>query len=84
MNRRRAKASREYQLEVSRIEKIAEAAKYLAEERKRNEQSAVIEKANKYRKTGKNPESCFGIPMSFLVESRRNRHILESSSKRNE
>lgn len=65
MNRRRARASREYQLEVSRIEKIAEGAKYLSEERKRNEQFAVIVKANKYRETQKNPESCFGIQMSF-------------------
>ncbi|RZR76246.1 hypothetical protein BHM03_00000911 [Ensete ventricosum] len=56
---RRARASREHQIEVSRIDKMADGARALAEERKRNGESTTMEKAIKMRSTGKVPHTCF-------------------------
>ncbi|CAL9771242.1 unnamed protein product [Musa acuminata subsp. burmannicoides] len=56
---RHERALREHRIEVSRIDKMADGARALAEERKRNGESTTMEKAKKMRSTGKVPHTCF-------------------------
>ncbi|XP_058081576.1 remorin 1.4-like isoform X2 [Magnolia sinica] len=56
---RRARATQAYQLEIQRINKIAEGARSIAEESKRNDESKTREKARKYKSTGQLPVTCF-------------------------
>ncbi|URE46583.1 Dynein light chain LC6, flagellar outer [Musa troglodytarum] len=54
---RHERALREHRIEVSRIDKMADGARALAEERKRNGESTTMEKAKKMRSTRKVKES---------------------------
>lgn len=56
---RHERALREHRIEASRIDKMADGARALAEERKRNDESTTMEKAKKMRSTGKVPHTCF-------------------------
>lgn len=54
----RARAIQEYRNEMARIDKIVATARALEEERKRNDEYKVMEKARKIRSTGKLPHTC--------------------------
>ncbi|GJN13154.1 hypothetical protein PR202_ga31492 [Eleusine coracana subsp. coracana] len=56
--RKRAKALEEYNDEMSRINKVAAASRLTVEEKKRNAETKVREKADKIRSTGKLPSTC--------------------------
>ncbi|KAL7163784.1 hypothetical protein ACSBR2_039832 [Camellia fascicularis] len=58
LERRRAKALRQYRSDMERIDQIAGGARSQAGENKRNEEFKVKEKANKIRSTGKIPATC--------------------------
>ncbi|XP_073008808.1 uncharacterized protein [Typha latifolia] len=58
LERRRTRAMQEYRNEMTRIDKVVEGAKASAEDRKRYDQSKIIEKAKKMRSQGKAPKSC--------------------------
>lgn len=58
LDRKRAKALEEYNLEMTRINKIAGGARSMAEERKQNDETKIREKAHKIRSTGKLPTTC--------------------------
>ncbi|CAA2987940.1 rRNA biogenesis protein rrp36-like isoform X2 [Olea europaea var. sylvestris] len=55
---KKAKAKQKYPSEIRRIEGIARGATTQAEKNRRNEELKVIEKANKFRSTGKLPATC--------------------------
>ncbi|PAN47958.1 hypothetical protein PAHAL_9G312100 [Panicum hallii] len=56
--RKRAKALEEYNEEMSRINKVAIASKLTAEEKRRNVERKVRDKAQTIRSTGKLPRTC--------------------------
>ncbi|WVZ57726.1 hypothetical protein U9M48_008075 [Paspalum notatum var. saurae] len=56
--RKRAKALEEYNEEMSRINKVATASRLTAEEKRRNAERKVREKAYMIRSTGKLPRTC--------------------------
>jgi hypothetical protein len=56
--KKRAKALEEYNDDMSRINKVAAASRLTAEDKKRNAESKVREKADKIRSTGKLPSTC--------------------------
>jgi hypothetical protein len=56
--KKRAKALEEYNDDMSRINKVAAASSLTAEDKKRNAESKVREKADKIRSTGKLPSTC--------------------------
>uniref|UniRef100_A0A0A9G5B4 Remorin C-terminal domain-containing protein n=1 Tax=Arundo donax TaxID=35708 RepID=A0A0A9G5B4_ARUDO len=56
--RKRAKALEDYNEEMSRINKVAAASRLTAEEKRRNAERKVREKADKIRSTGKVPRTC--------------------------
>ncbi|TVU30718.1 hypothetical protein EJB05_22353 [Eragrostis curvula] len=56
--RKRAKALEEYNEEMSRINKVAAASRLTAEEKRRNAERKVREKADNIRSTGKLPSTC--------------------------
>ncbi|XP_072980724.1 uncharacterized protein [Typha angustifolia] len=58
LERRRTRAMQEYRNEMTRVDKVVEGAKASAEDRKRYDQSRIIDKANKMRSQGKAPKSC--------------------------
>lgn len=58
MDSKKAKAKQKYPSEIRRIEGIARGATTQAEKNRRNEELKVIEKANKFRSTGKLPATC--------------------------
>lgn len=55
--KRRPKAMHNYQIEMERIKEISDGAKAQANDKRRNEELKVMEKANKYRETGQPPLS---------------------------
>ncbi|XP_041015190.1 remorin 1.4-like isoform X2 [Juglans microcarpa x Juglans regia] len=55
--RRRERTVKEYRNNIKYIDQSAEAAKVKAEERRRNEELRAIEKANRIRTTGKDPNT---------------------------
>jgi hypothetical protein len=56
--RKRAKALEEYNDDMSRINKVAAASRLTAEDKRRNAETKVREKADKIRSTGKLPSTC--------------------------
>ncbi|OEL23136.1 hypothetical protein BAE44_0015845 [Dichanthelium oligosanthes] len=56
--RKRAKALDEYNEKMSRINKVAAASRLTAEERRRNAERKVMDKAQTIRSTGKLPRTC--------------------------
>ncbi|KAL3823964.1 hypothetical protein ACJIZ3_019993 [Penstemon smallii] len=58
LDKRRMRAAQSHRIEIKRIEGIAGGAKAQAEKNQRNEELKVIEKANKFRSTGKLPPTC--------------------------
>ncbi|KAK3153525.1 hypothetical protein QOZ80_2BG0175970 [Eleusine coracana subsp. coracana] len=56
--RKRAKALEEYNDEMSRINNVAAASRLTVEEKRRNAETKVREKADKIRSTGKLPSTC--------------------------
>ncbi|TVU47964.1 hypothetical protein EJB05_07582 [Eragrostis curvula] len=61
LDKKRAKILEEYNLEMSRINKISGGARSMAEERKHNDEKKIRDKADKMRSTGKLPRTfgCF-------------------------
>ncbi|PIA57775.1 hypothetical protein AQUCO_00600479v1 [Aquilegia coerulea] len=59
LEKRRARALQTYHNDMSRIDQIAGGARAVAEERRRDDESKIREKANKIRSTGKRPVTCF-------------------------
>ncbi|XP_031386318.1 remorin-like isoform X2 [Punica granatum] len=57
--RRRAKAMEKFREEMESINQIAGGARAEAQKRQKNEELKAKEKANKYRRTGKFPRTCF-------------------------
>jgi hypothetical protein len=55
---KRAKALEEYNDDMSRINKVAAASRLTAEDKRRNAETKVREKADKIRSTGKLPSTC--------------------------
>ncbi|KAG6496018.1 hypothetical protein ZIOFF_043866 [Zingiber officinale] len=58
LERRQARALSEYRDEVLRIDKFAEEAKAIMEERKRNDELVVLEKEKRMRSMGRVPRRC--------------------------
>lgn len=56
----RAKTLQKYRNDIARIDKVAGGARALAEERRRNDESKLIEKARQVRMRG-NRKTCFGF-----------------------
>ncbi|CAK9186167.1 unnamed protein product [Ilex paraguariensis] len=59
LDRKRAKALRQYRSKIESIDHISGGARAQAEENQRNEEFKVKEKANKIRLTGRFPATCF-------------------------
>ncbi|KAL5544565.1 hypothetical protein UlMin_008349 [Ulmus minor] len=59
LEQQRAASMKHYQHKIERIEQIAGGARTQLEEKRRNKESAVKEKAKKVRSTGKVPVRCF-------------------------
>ncbi|XP_050151560.1 remorin 1.4-like isoform X1 [Malus sylvestris] len=59
IEQRRARNMQHYQIKQARIDQIAGGARAQAEEKRRNEESKVKEKAKRIRSTGKAPATCF-------------------------
>lgn len=58
IEKRRAKALQKFKNEMEYINQIAEGARAQAEERRKNEELKVKEKANTLRRTGEAPTTC--------------------------
>ncbi|CAA7404201.1 unnamed protein product [Spirodela intermedia] len=59
LERRRKVALQNYRDEVNRVGEIADGARMAADEKKRNDERKVMEKANEIRSTGKVSSTCF-------------------------
>lgn len=59
LEQKRARALQRHRTEMESIDQVAGGARAQAEERQRNEELKVKEKANKIRVTGKLPATCF-------------------------
>lgn len=55
LEKRRVRTLQHYRVEISKIEKVAEGARALADERKKKEETKTKEKAKKIRSKGKLP-----------------------------
>ena len=59
LEQRNALNFRHYQIKMERIDQISGGARAQVQEKRRNEESEVKDKAETIRKTGKVPVSCF-------------------------
>ena len=58
LERKRAKAIEKFRRRIQNIDQVAGGARAKAEEKKRNDEFKVKEKANTIRRTGKFPSTC--------------------------
>ncbi|KAL5725886.1 hypothetical protein ACHQM5_008975 [Ranunculus cassubicifolius] len=59
IERRRARATQRYRSDITKIDQVAGGARAVAEDKRRDDVTKTKEKANRIRRTGKVPCSCF-------------------------